>query len=134
MRAGSPPAGAFHVFGGKVELIYNGSDESTLDLRPNHALYWNVMRWAAEQGHHTFDFGEAAPTSSLGKFKAQWSEPVPNYRYTWRADGSPSRAESMAVASYGLDRGTGSKLLATAWTHAPLQLTRLGAVVAYRYL
>jgi lipid II:glycine glycyltransferase (peptidoglycan interpeptide bridge formation enzyme) len=125
--------GVFHVFGDAVELIYNGSDDAMLDLRPNHALYWNVIRWAAEHGHHTFDFGEASPTTSLGRFKAQWAEPVPNYRYTWRAGEKPSRAESMAAASYEVEQGGGG-LTAAAWRRAPLSLTRLGATLAYRYL
>ena len=125
--------GVFHVFGGTVELIYNGSDERLLDLRPNHALYWHVIRWAAEYGHAAFDFGEASPTTSLGRFKSQWAEPVPNYRYTWRADARPSRAESMAAASYELEQGEDT-LAAKLWRHAPLPFTRIGATLAYRYL
>ena len=125
--------GVFHVFGGTVELIYNGSDDAVLDLRPNHALYWKVISWAAEHGHRTFDFGEASPTTSLGRFKSQWAEPVPNYRYTWRASGGPSRAESMAATSYEVEQGGGG-LVAAAWRRTPLQLTRIGASLAYRYL
>ena len=125
--------GVFHVFGGTVELIYNGSDDAMLDLRPNHALYWHVIRWSAAHGHARFDFGEASPTTSLGRFKSQWAEPVPNYRYTWRAGGAPSRAESMAAASYEVEQGD-EGLVAKAWRRAPLQLTRAGATLAYRYL
>ena len=133
-RGGEPAAaGVFHVFGGTVELIYNGSNERMLDLRPNHALYWNVIRWAAEQGHTAFDFGEASPTTSLGRFKSQWAEPVPNYRYTWRAGAQPSRAESLAAASYEVEQGEDG-LVAKAWRRAPLPITRAGATLAYRYL
>jgi CelD/BcsL family acetyltransferase involved in cellulose biosynthesis len=126
--------GVFHVFRDTVELIYNGSDDSLLELRPNHALYWNVIRWSQEQGHERFDFGEASPVTSLGRFKAQWAAPVPQYRYTWRAGGTQSRAESMAAASYHVERAGREGLVAAAWRRAPLQLTRLGAAVAYRYL
>ena len=125
--------GVFHVFGDTIELIYNGSDDGLLDLRPNHSLYWSVICWAAEQGLETFDFGVAAPTSSLGRFKAQWADPVPNRRYTWRAGGAPSRADSMAAASYAVEQSE-QGLVATAWRHAPIQLTRVGAALAYRYL
>ena len=125
--------GVFHVFGDTVELIYNGSDNAMLDLRPNHALYWNVICWAAEQGHAKLDFGEASPTGSLGRFKAQWAAPVPNYRFTWRAGAETSRAESMAAASYEMEQGDGG-LAAAAWRRTPIQLTRIGAAVAYRYL
>jgi hypothetical protein len=125
--------GVFHVFGGTVELIYNGSDDGLLDLRPNHALYWSVICWAGEHGLETFDFGEASPTTSLGRFKSQWADPVPNHRYTWRAGGALSRAESMAAASYEVEQG-GRGAVAAVWRHAPLQLTRIGAALAYRYL
>ncbi len=125
--------GVFHVFGGTVELVYNGSDDEILDLRPNHALYWNVIRWCAEHGQQRFDFGEASPTTSLGRFKSQWAAPVPNYRYTWRVGDAPSRAESMAAASYELEQGDGG-LVAKAWQRTPVQLTRAAATLAYRYL
>jgi hypothetical protein len=125
--------GVFHVFRDTVELIYNGSDDALLDLRPNHALYWAVIRWCAEHGYRAFDFGEASPTTSLGRFKSQWADPVPNHRYTWRAGAEPSRAESMAAASYAVEQGGGG-LVARVWQRTPVQLTRLGAAVAYRYL
>ena len=125
--------GVFHLFGDTVELIYNGSDDALLDLRPNHALYWGVIRWCAEHGYGAFDFGEASPTTSLGRFKSQWADPVPNHRYTWRAGAEPSRAESMAAASYEVEQGGGG-LVAKVWQRTPVQLTRLGAAIAYRYL
>jgi Acetyltransferase (GNAT) domain len=130
---GLAAGGVFHLFRDTVELIYNGSDDALLDLRPNHALYWGVIRWSAEGGYREFDFGEASPTTSLGRFKSQWADPVPNHRYTWRAEAAPSRAESMAAASYEVEQGGGG-LVARLWEHTPVQLTRLGAVIAYRYL
>jgi hypothetical protein len=133
-RGRAAAAGVFHVFGGTVELMYNGSADETLDLRPNHRLYWEVIKWAAEEGHRTFDFGTAQPTSSLGRFKSQWAEPVEHYRYTWRRGEQLSRAESMATASYNLEYGGGEGFLAAAWRRAPLSLTRVGAALAYRYL
>jgi hypothetical protein len=125
--------GVFHLYRDTVELIYNGSDDALLDQRPNHALYWRVIGWCAEHGYPAFDFGEASPTTSLGRFKSQWADPVPNYRYTWRAGATPSRAESIAAASYGVEQGEGG-LVGKVWQRTPVGLTRLGATVAYRYL
>jgi len=125
--------GVFHLFRDTVELIYNGSDDALLDLRPNHALYWGVIEWCAAHGYGAFDFGEASPTTSLGRFKSQWADPVPNHRYTWRAGAEPSRAETMAAASYNVEQG-GRGLVAKVWERTPVQLTRLGAAIAYRYL
>ena len=124
--------GVFHLFRDTVELIYNGSDDALLDQRPNHALYWGVIEWCAAHGYGAFDFGEASPTTSLGRFKSQWAEPVANYRYTWRAGSEPSRAESMAAASYAVEQGE-EGIVARVWQRTPVQLTRLGAAVAYRY-
>ena len=133
-RAGRLAAGGiFHVFRDTVELIYNGSDDELLDLRPNHALYWEVITWCAEHGYSEFDFGEASPTTNLGRFKSQWADPVPNHRYTWRAGAEPSRAESLAAASYEVERGEAG-LVAKIWQRTPVGLTRLGAAIAYRYL
>ena len=125
--------GVFHLFRDTVELIYNGSDDALLDLRPNHALYWGVIEWCAAHGYGAFDFGEASPTTSLGRFKSQWADPVPNHRYTWRAGAEPSRAETMAAASYNVEQG-GRGLVAKVWERTPVQITRLGAAIAYRYL
>ena len=125
--------GVFHVWADTAELIYNGSEDALLDLRPNHALYWGVIEWCAARGHPLFDFGEASPATSLGRFKSQWADPVPNHRYTWRASGGPSRAESMAAASYSVEQGD-EGLLARLWRHTPVRLTRVGAAMAYRYL
>ena len=59
---------------------------------------------------------------------------MPNYRYTWRAGGAPSRAESMAAASYELEQG-GGRAWSRRYGGAPRsQLTRIGAALAYRYL
>ena len=126
--------GVFHVFGGTVELIYNGSEERLLDLRPNHALYWNVVQWAAARGEDTFDLGRARPETPLGRFKAQWADPLPNYRYTWRPGDGPSRSESMTAASYALEEGGDTGLVAKVWQRTPITLTRVGGTLAYRYL
>ncbi|MGH2978936.1 MAG: GNAT family N-acetyltransferase, partial [Solirubrobacterales bacterium] len=37
-------AGLYHVFGDTIELVYNGSEDDALAMRPNHLLYWEVMR------------------------------------------------------------------------------------------
>jgi hypothetical protein len=132
--------GVFHAWNGGVELLYNGSDPASLDLRPNHALYWHVIRWAIESGHHEFNWGEAKAGSSLERFKAQWSaEAVPEYRYDMGKPGdSGSRADLLRQAGDRMGRGGGAsrreRLVAAAWEHAPLAVTRAAGAVAYRWL
>ncbi|HEX8075091.1 MAG TPA: GNAT family N-acetyltransferase [Thermoleophilaceae bacterium] len=129
--------GVFHSFGGTLDLLYNGSDDSRLDLRPNHALYWHAIRWAAENGHRHLDFGHAKPESSLARFKAQWSaREAPEYRYDYvpgrapggEAGGGPSRAARPL-------RGRGRQgPLERVWPRVPLGVTRAAARIAYRCL
>jgi hypothetical protein len=122
-------AGIFHFFGGTADLLYNASDDRFLDVRPNHALYREVMRSAVDGGFRRFDFGAARPGSSLAEFKRRWSaEPVSRYRYTFpRSSGEDAAAEHGAP----LRRNA---LLNRAWGRVPVPLTRLGGAVAYRYL
>ena len=63
--------GVFLVHGPTIELLYNASAPDALDLRPNHAIYWHAIDWAAQCGLQRLDWGRAEPDSSLGKFKAQ---------------------------------------------------------------
>ncbi len=81
--------GVFHDIGETVELVYNASDDTFLSERPNHALYWRVLRDAAERGQG-FDFGLAA-SDSLRSFKEQWgAQPIPIYSYAHRTQTSPT--------------------------------------------
>jgi hypothetical protein len=126
--------GVFHSFGDTLDLLYNGSDDSRLDLRPNHALYWHAIRWAVEAGHRRLDFGHARPESSLARFKAQWSaREVPEYRYDY-VPGAPPAIEPAEGKSRPLHgRGRDGKL-ERVWPRLPLRATRMAGAIAYRYL
>jgi hypothetical protein len=122
------------VFGDTVELVYNGSDDRVLDLRPNHALYWGVLEWAAANGFRRVDLGGAYRDTQLARFKQQWGAvPRARFRLTYRAGGQASRAESLARAGYGVEDSK-SRLLGLAWRAAPARLLQLGGHVAYRWL
>jgi GNAT acetyltransferase-like protein len=132
-------AGVFHSFRDSIDLLYNGSDPSKLDLRPNHALYWHVIRWGIEHGYRRFDFGEAKPGSPLERFKEQWSaERVPEWRYDYVVQETAARADALRHAGDRMGRAGGAsrreELIARLWERAPLSVTRLAGAVAYRYL
>ena len=129
-------AGVFHAFGDTVDLLYNGSDDARLDVRPNHALYWHAIRWAAEAGHTHLDFGHARPDSSLARFKAQWSaEEVPEYRYDYvpGAEGAPAPGSATSGSRPLHGRGRQGPL-ERIWPRLPLAATRLVGGFAYRYV
>ena len=125
-------AGAlWHSFGGTLDLLYNGSDERHLDGRPNHALYWHAIRWAAESGHAELDFGHARPGSSLAQFKEQWgAEPVQEYRYDY-VPGATEGGQRLASVAEGRES---TSPIARAIERTPLPVLRTVARVAYRRL
>lgn len=128
---GRPVAGGiFHEFGDTLELLYNGSDEGALDVRPNHGLYEGVIAWAAERRLKGLDFGFAPEGSSLAGFKQQWGgEMVPRYHYMLSASGEGGEDDTSA----GLNAEAHGPL-SVVWKRAPVALTRAGATFAYRYL
>jgi CelD/BcsL family acetyltransferase involved in cellulose biosynthesis len=126
--------GVFHALGDTVDLLYNGSDDARLDVRPNHALYWHAIEWAAGSGHRRFDFGQGAREGSLARFKMQWGAvEVPEYRYDY-IPGAAAEPPDAAHRAHLLDGAGEPGRLERAWKRAPLPLTRVAARVAYRYL
>jgi hypothetical protein len=125
--------GVYHVFGDTVELVYNGSEEAALAMRPNHTLYWEVMQWAAATGVRQVNLGGAEPDTPLAHFKLQWgAEPRTRYRLIYRADGKQTRTESLASMGHGAE-SSGGRMMEFAWAAVPPSLLRLGAHIAYRY-
>ena len=136
-RARSAAGGVFHVFGGTVELIYNGSGRAPARPAPQpRASTGTSCGGRPSTACHTFDFGDAhSPTTSLGRFKSQWADPVPQLPLHVAAGRAAPRAPSRwppppTRSSTAATRDS----LAAAWRRAPLQLTRIGAALAYRYL
>jgi GNAT acetyltransferase-like protein len=132
-------AAVFHAYHDTVDLLYNGSDESARDLRPNFALYWHAVRWASENGFSRFDWGEAEEGGPLSRFKAQWSaEPVAEYSYRYTPGGAApaGRADRLRQRHDALDtpgeRGRGQRALEAAWDRTPLPLTRAAGALVYR--
>ena len=126
-------AGVYHALGGAVDLLYNGSDDSRLDVRPNHALYWRVIEWAASEGFSELDFGHARVDSSLARFKRQWSaREVPEYRYDY-VPGAPAEVPAAGGAPRVLHGRGRQGALERVWPRLPLSVTRAAAAVAYRW-
>jgi hypothetical protein len=127
-------AGVYHAFGDAVDLLYNGSDDSRLDVRPNHALYWHVIEWAAEAGYRRMDLGYGRSESSLARFKAQWSaREVPEYRYDYVPGSSGGEAGPAGGARALQGRGRRGPI-ERVWPHLPLAATRAVAAAVYRWL
>jgi hypothetical protein len=127
--------GMYHALGRAVDLLYNGSDDERLDVRPNHALYWHVIEWAAGEGYSELDFGHARVDSSLARFKAQWSaREVPEYRYDYVPGAETAAEPAPSSSGRALEGRGGSGPMERVWPHLPLSATRAAAALAYRFL
>jgi len=71
-------------------------------LSPNMLLYWNFLKFSADNGFTTFDFGRSTEGEGTYRFKKQWgAQPVPlpwyslqkpvHQRYTSIQTASPAR-------------------------------------------
>jgi hypothetical protein len=91
------------------------------------------MRWAIERGLRRFDFGDASPDSSLGKFKRQWAcEPVGEFVYILSGQGGNPLGEAVRRQNPTLTGDAEQGLVGRAWDRAPLALTRLAGSIVYR--
>jgi len=88
-------AALFLAHGETVIYKYGASDAGAWGLRPNHAIFWDAIRWGCETGHRWFDFGRSdLEDEGLRRFKSQWgSEELPLV-YTTFADEPPGAGRS----------------------------------------
>lgn len=75
--------GGFQVLlGDTVWGLWGGSWHESLDLRPNHLLVWECMRYASEHGLGYLNTGRSRVGSGQHRFKRQWGgEPSPLYQH-----------------------------------------------------
>ncbi|MEO6002487.1 MAG: GNAT family N-acetyltransferase [Opitutus sp.] len=71
---GVPAAGAVYLHSGKSAVYkYAASDEAFKHLSANSLVMWKGIRWHAEKGFKTLNFGRSALTNEgLRKFKLSW--------------------------------------------------------------
>jgi serine/alanine adding enzyme len=103
-----------------VEVPWASSLKEFRSQCPNMLLYWEMLRSAVNDGHHTFDFGRSTPDEGTFHFKRQWgAEPRPMCWEYWLPAGqtlpdqSPKNPKFAAAISL--------------WQRLPLAVTtRLG--------
>jgi hypothetical protein len=129
-RSGHAVAGAVNlVWRDIVEALFFGLDDRYLELRPSHALYWEVLRLARAKGLRRVNFGPARPGSSQAAFKAQWgAEPMSGFQLVYPA--GPASSPRAHHANRIWDR----RLASTVWSRTPIPLMGLAGGLMYRYL
>ncbi|NOZ61330.1 MAG: peptidoglycan bridge formation glycyltransferase FemA/FemB family protein [Calditrichaeota bacterium] len=80
-------ASVFLHFNGKVTYKYGASDPRYLNLRANHLVMWEAIKYFAERGFRTFGFGKTENTNQgLRRFKLGFGteeEEISYYKFSF---------------------------------------------------
>jgi FemAB-related protein (PEP-CTERM system-associated) len=60
---------------------YSGATPEAPRLAANNFMYWQLIKWATEQGFRTFDFGRSKKGTGAYAFKTQWNMNVESLDY-----------------------------------------------------
>ena len=75
-------AGVLSFFFRDVILpYYAGATSEATRLAANNFMYWELIKWAGEQGFQTFDFGRSKKGTGAYAFKSQWNMNVEQLEY-----------------------------------------------------
>lgn len=84
-------AGITYTYGDTVQMPWASSLSAERSFCPNHALYWEAIKNACDNGFARFDFGRSTRESGPWRFKRQWGAdeiPLP-WQYILEPGGSP---------------------------------------------
>lgn len=120
----APIAGAvFLHWNGTVTYKFGASEPAWWKLRPNHLIFWTAIRWACENGYHTFDWGRTElDNSGLREFKSGWGASEEVLVYSSLAERPPSHGSRRLAEALG-----------TVVRRSPPWVCRALGEVLYRY-
>jgi len=86
-RDNVPVAGAlFCAWNGTVMCKYSARADGFTKIDAIHLLFWSAIRWACENGYHTFDLGRSeVQQTQLRSFKDGWGARETPLAYSWIA-------------------------------------------------
>ena len=61
------------LFRDTILPYYAGATPDATRLAANNFMYWELIKWAGEQGFQTFDFGRSKKGTGAFAFKSQWN-------------------------------------------------------------
>jgi lipid II:glycine glycyltransferase (peptidoglycan interpeptide bridge formation enzyme) len=98
------PVAAAVFLGWRDTLVYKfgASDRDAWSYRPNHALFWDAIRWACEKGFAVLDFGRTdLDNDGLRGFKGGWGTLESPLVYSTLGELRPVRAGGAAAKALG---------------------------------
>lgn len=116
---GKKPIAAGFIVGFKnlLQIPWASSLRSYNRFSPNMLLYWNILKFACEQGYTQFDFGRSTPHEGTYKFKQQWgAQPLQCYWQYWLARGDEVPELNPHNPKY--------RLAIRTWQHLPVSVTK----------
>ncbi len=101
----------------KVCVSWASTLRSYNRFSPNMLLYWNFLKYSADNGYTWFDFGRSTLDEGTYKFKLQWgAKPEPLYWNQISANGKEQRLDTKTYSK----RETAEQI----WQKLPLALTK----------
>ena len=117
------------LLGGKcVSIPWASTLREYNHLAPNMLLYWNFLKYSADNGFTCFDFGRSTEGEGTYKFKKQWGarpSPLVWYEYT------KSRIKNDQSFSLKLIKRTS---MASIWKRLPLNFVNIVGPYIRRYI
>jgi FemAB-related protein (PEP-CTERM system-associated) len=105
-------------FRDQVLPYYGASDPAFHEQAPNNFMYFDLMRWAGENGYRVFDFGRSRKESGSYAFKAHWGMRMRELPYEML----PVRRKDLPHYSPNNPKFQG---MIKVWQNLPLLLTRV---------
>jgi len=101
-----------------MHTYYAAADPAFSALAPNTYMYFDHLRWAAQNGFKTFEFGRSKKGTGPFEFKTHWGTDVRELPYNI----VPLRGQD--VPNYSPTNNKFS-LAITVWKHLPMPVTRV---------
>lgn len=115
----APIAGGMSfLFRDTLQPYYIGSTEQAKTLAANNLLWWELIKFGAEAGCSTFDFGRSKKNSGNFDFKKKWNPKIEPLDYQVRLV-RRQKAPDFSPANPKFDLAT------SVWKRIPLAMTRM---------
>jgi len=116
-------AAVFLAWNGTLVYKFGASDADNWRLRPNHAIFWDAIRWAVESGFRRIDFGRTDT----------WNRGLREFKGTWGATETPLVYTTFGAKTPRASHGRGRKVLEPVIRRSPYWVCRGIGELLYKY-